>query len=230
MSKEIIDNIDSRTEMLIGDKINLFASKKIAICGIGGVGSAIPLSLLRSGFKKFVIVDFDVVSNSNLNRQEAYDKHDVGKLKTSCIEEKMRNIRDDFNLLTVNKKIDKDFDFSVFNDVDYVIDCIDSIEGKKLLIEYCIKNNLKIISSLGMGNRVDPSKVFITTLNKTEYDPLAKKLRHELRNDGVDISKIIVAVSKEEPKKGLDTISSMYFVPNFAGILMASFIVVDIIK
>ncbi len=223
--------IDNRSSLLITEEAtNYLKNKKVAIFGLGGVGSIVPISLARSGILNLLIVDFDKVSESNLNRQLAYTSLDVGKSKSEVTKNLLNNIRDDLNVISLNSKVDENFDYSILDSYDYVIDCIDDLKGKILLIKYCLQNNIRIISSLGMGNRLDPSKVIITKLNKTTDDPLARKLRYELKKENVDISKLDVSFSLEKPIINSRVISSMVFVPNASGLLMASFVLKYFIK
>ncbi len=222
---------DDRTKLLIGEKnLEILKTKKVAICGNGGVGSIIPLALLRSGIYKFLLVDFDAVDNSNLNRQFAYFIGDVGKSKVESLSLHMRQLRKEVETDIVFSKIDENFDFNIFDNCDYVFDCIDDIRAKVLLIKYCKEHDIKIISSLGMGNRLDPTKVVITKLNKTTTDPLAKKLRYLLKENCVDISNVIVSFSLEKPIIKDKVVSSMVFTPNASGLAMASYALRDMLN
>lgn len=231
MQKAILNDLDSRTKLLIGEENFLkLSNKKVAVCGLGGVGSIIPISLVRSGISNMVIVDYDTVDISNLNRQIAYDLNDVFKTKTDALEEKILLIRKEANIKKINAKIDSLFKFEVLNDCDYVFDCIDDLDAKVLLLKYCTCHNINVISSLGMGNRINSCKVAITKLNKTTGDPLARKLRYLLKIADVDISKIIVSFSNEEPIIRGRIISSMVFTPNASGLAMASFALEEMLK
>ncbi|MBO8427245.1 MAG: ThiF family adenylyltransferase [Firmicutes bacterium] len=225
-----MSTIDDRTKLLLSSNFDKLKDFKIAVIGLGGVGSIIPLVLVRSGFLNLIIDDFDTVDITNLNRQLAYDLNDLGKPKSLVIRDKIFNIRKNLNVLTLNEKIDDNFNFDLLNDCDYIIDCIDDIEAKILLIKYAISNNIKIVSSLGMGNRLDSTKVVITKLNKTTSDPLAKKLRYLLKKENIDISKLYVSFSLETPIIKSNIISSMAFVPNASGLAMASFAIMDLLN
>ena len=156
---------DDRTKLLIGeDNLKKLMTKKVAVCGNGGVGSIIPLVLLRSGILDFILVDFDKVDRSNLNRQIAYNLNDVGKLKSEALSLHLKELRKEVNTLVIGKKIDNNFDFSIFDSCSYVFDCIDDIKAKVLLIKYCKSKGIKIISSLGMGNRLNSTEIIITKL------------------------------------------------------------------
>lgn len=222
---------DDRTKKMLGeDNFGKLKSFNICVIGLGGVGSIVPIALVRSGIVNLTIIDRDVVDSSNLNRQIAYEENDIGLLKSEALKRKLNFIRKNVNIVANPLSIDDNFDFNILKQFDYVCDCIDDIKAKILLISYCINNDINIISSLGMGNRIDPSNIVVTKLNKTTIDPLAKKLRYELRKENVDIDKINVVFSKNEPIIKSNVVSSMVFVPNSAGLLMASFVIEDLLK
>lgn len=225
------ESINSRSEIILGkENIEYLSLKKIAVIGLGGVGSIIPLVLVRSNIRKIILIDNDFVNVSNLNRQIAYDQNDLGKPKVEALKEKLFNIRDDLEIEIYHKKIDENFDFNILKDVNYVIDCIDDLEGKVLLTKYCYFHNIKIVNSLGMGYKLDPTNVEIISLNKTTTDPLAKKFRYLLKKENIDISKITTAFSSEPIIIKGKEIGSMAFVPNAAGLALASFVIREIIK
>ena len=222
-------DIDSRTKLLLQEDFFKLNNKKIVVIGIGGVGSIIPISLVRTGIKNITIIDKDKVDQSNLNRQIAYNINDIGKLKVDALYNHLYEIQDDIKITKIPANIDENFDFGVLDKADYVIDCIDDINAKVLIAKETFKRSIPLISSLGMGNRVDPSKVVITKLNKTTNDPLAKKFRYLLRKENIDLSKIDVAFSSETPIIKDKIISSVVFVPNSAGLNIASFVIRRII-
>ena len=207
--------INDRTKLLLSNNFEKLSKLKIAVIGVGGVGSIIPISFVRSNIKDIIIVDKDIVDDSNLNRQIAYNINDIGNY--------------DLNIKPISKRIDKEFDFSIFDDRDYIVDCIDDIDAKVLLAKYAIDHNIKYITSLGMGNRLDSTEVEITKLNKTTNDPLAKKFRYNLKKEGVDISKIKVSFSKEQPLIKGKVISSMIFTPNASGLALASHVLIELL-
>lgn len=224
-----MSDIDLRTKALLQDDYDKLLNKKVAVIGLGGVGSIVPLTLVRTGIKNLIIVDKDKVESSNLNRQIAYDRNDIGEYKSIALKNKLKKIRSDIEILDISKSIDETFDFSVFKGCDFIVDCIDDINAKIQLAKFALANNIKFISSLGMGNRIDPSKVFITKLNKTTGCPLAKKFRYMLKKENVDISNINVAFSNEEPIIKNKVVSSIAFVPNAAGLNISSFVVKTLI-
>lgn len=225
------EDINARSSILIGeDNLKILATKKVAVIGLGGVGSIIPIVLTMSNIKQFILVDFDKVSLSNLNRQIAYNLNDIDKYKVEAIKEKLNLLRNDLILTVLPNKIDENFNYNILKDSDYIIDCIDDINAKISLIKFAFNNSIPIVTSLGMGFRMDPSKVIITKLNKTTNDPLAKKLRYLLKKENVDISKINAAFSLEQTIIKGNEIGSMAFVPNSAGLNLASFVVQELLK
>ena len=217
--------IEDRTKILLGPNYEKMGKIKVSIAGIGGVGSIIPLILARTGVKKFVLVDKDVVDSSNLNRQIAYDFQDINTRKIDAISQKIEKISPNVEISAHFSRIDDIFDFDIFKDSDFIVDAIDDLHAKVLLIKYALTNNIKIISSLGMGNRIDSTKVEITKLNKTTEDPLARKLRYLLKKEGKKKKKIDVCYSKEKPIVKDKVIASIGTVPNAAGLAIVSEII-----
>ena len=224
------DNIDTRSKLLLGDKFKKLSSFKICVIGLGGVGSIIPISLVRSGVKHLLIIDKDKVEESNLNRQIGYDLDDIGRYKTEALFEKISKIRKEIDVKTRVLDITKGTDLSFLKGYDYVCDCIDDIYAKVEIIKYCVVNNINIISSLGMGNRLDPTSVYITKLNRTTTDPFARKLRYLLRKENVDTSNVEVSFSSENPIINKTIVSSMIFTPNASGLAIASYVLQKLIN
>lgn len=224
------DLIDTRSKLLLGDDFNLIKNFKIVVIGLGGVGSIVPLSLVRSGVKNLLLIDGDKVDATNLNRQMAYFNQDVGLFKSEVLKKKLLEIRADLNLEEKHIFIDKETDLSFLKGFDYIVDCIDDIEAKVLLAKFAINNDIPLIASMGTGNRLDPSKLMITRLDKTSGDPLAKKFRYLLRKENIDLKKINVVTSLEEPLVKGQVVSSMAFVPNAAGLLMSSYVLKELLR
>lgn len=223
--------INSRTIKLIGEaNFQKLANSKVAIFGLGGVGGTCFEALVRSGIQNFYIQDFDSVSESNLNRQVLFDSHDVNQKKCSSAEIFAKSINKNILITTNFEKLNTNTNLDFLREYDYVVDCIDDIEAKVELIKFCQTNNINIVVSLGMGRKLDPSKVKILPLNKTTIDPLAKKLRYLLKKEGVDLSKIMCAFSDEIPSNSFGEISSMIFAPSSAGLNLAYYIVKSIIN
>lgn len=222
--------IDDRTKLLLKDNFVKISNLSVAIIGIGGVGSIIPDVLVRSGVNKILIVDKDIVDSSNLNRQLSYDNGDIGKPKVEALSKKLFNLRKTLQISTIFEKIDENFNFSSLKSYDFVVDAIDDLNAKTSLIKYCFFEGIPFVSSLGMGNKIDSTKVEITKINKTTEDPLARKLRHKLKEAGVDLSKVNVCFSKEKPITTGKIISSIATVPNAAGLAIASYIIQETCK
>ncbi|MBQ0009201.1 MAG: ThiF family adenylyltransferase [Firmicutes bacterium] len=216
-----------RSKQLLGDEtISNFGDKTIVVIGIGGVGGTALESLARSGFKKFVIIDSDKVDVTNLNRQVLFTTKNVGENKVDAAANHLREISNEIVVEKIVAKVgDNKLDDLLKSKPDFIVDAIDFVEGKLDIFEYCLSNNIPFVSSLGMGNRIDPEQVLLTTLNKTEGDPLAKKIRYEAKQRGIDLKKVNVVFSKEVPIIKSPKPSSMMMVPSTAGLLITKYIV-----
>ena len=219
------------SELLIGkDNFLKLKNKTILILGIGGVGGYVLESLVRCGINHLIIVDYDTVDITNINRQIIALHSNIGRKKVECFMMRIKDINPDCQVDTYDLFYDESNKDIFFNQkIDYIIDCCDSINSKKIIIEESIKRNIPIISSMGTGNKLHPELFTIEKLKKTTYDPLAKKLRYLLK-DNKEALLIPVAYSKEEPVKGLDKIGSISFVPSAVGLLISSYVVLDLIK
>lgn len=216
--------IFDRTISLIGkENFNILQTKNVIVFGCGGVGGYVIEMLVRSGINNLTIVDFDVVSETNINRQIIATTNTVGKLKTECFKDRVYNINPNCNLTTISEKLLPD-NINNFNlkKYDYVIDCIDMVTSKVELIKFCYDNNIKIISSMGTGNKFDLPKFEITDIFKTENDGLAKVIRKLLREKGVKSTTVIY--SKQDAKKQKEVASIAYF-PASCGIMISSYII-----
>ena len=214
-----------RMELLIGDKINLLKDKSILVLGLGGVGGYVTESLARCGIGNLILVDYDKVDVTNINRQIIATYSNIGKLKTECFKERINDINKECNVTLINEFYGEDNKDILFNQkLDYVIDCCDSLNSKKILIEECHKRKIPIISSMGTGNKFHPELFSITKLKKTEYDPLAKKLRFLLK-ENKELLEIEVLYSKEKPEQFKGKIGSISYVPSVAGLLLTSHVI-----
>lgn len=231
----MIDNENKfeRSELLLGSNyIEKIKNKKIAIFGLGGVGGICTEILVRLGFENFDLYDFDIVNKSNFNRQIIATTNNLGKLKTESLKERIKLINENCIISTNNEFLDEEnINHINFSKYDYVIDCIDTISTKLAIIEKCYKNNVKIISSMGTGNKINSNCLSITDIFNTSYCPLAKVMRKELKKRNV--KKLTVLFSDEEvikhDKYG-ETIGSVPFVTNIAGIKIAEYVVKDLLK
>lgn len=219
-----------RLEILIGS-INLekIKSKKIAVVGLGGVGGYVVESLVRSGVENIILVDYDSVDITNKNRQIIALDSTIGIKKTEVFNNRIKEINKDCNVIRYDTFLDKN-NIGLLNGCDYIIDACDSIDTKFEIIKFCKNNNIKFISCMGTGKRLNPNLFRITDLMKTSYDPLAKKLRKIVRENGI-VGDIPVVCSLEQPIKcNTEKIGSNAFVPPTAGLLMTSYVINDIIK
>lgn len=221
----------NRFELLIGEKIEDIKKLTILVLGLGGVGSYAVESLVRSGVGRVILVDHDVVDLTNLNRQLMTLQSNIGEKKTSVWKQRISEINPECQVICINQFITKENIHELFEyDVDYVVDACDTIETKKELIKYCLQHKIKFISSMGTAQKLDPTKLMITSLDKTSYDPLAKKLRHMLKEEHI-YGKVMVISSTEQPKKMISkTLGSCSFVPSVAGLLCTSYIINDCLE
>lgn len=219
-----------RTELLVGEEgINKLHNSKVIVFGIGGVGSFVVESLTRAGVGNLILVDNDTICISNLNRQIHATQTTVGMVKVEAMKERVISINPKCNVEAKQVFITADNIAEIIpSDVDYVVDAIDTVTSKLALAEYCYKNNINIISSMGTGNKMDPSQFRVSDVFKTKVCPLAKVMRHELRKRGV--KKLKVVYSEEmpmTPDKGRavpsakrQTPGSISFVPPVAGMII----------
>lgn len=220
-----------RQESLIGkESTDVIKKTSVMIFGVGGVGSFTAEALARCGVGRITLVDFDTVSLSNINRQIIADTSTVGKKKTSVMAERIRRINPDCDVIEKDVFVNADNARELIENacVDYVVDAIDNVTAKIAIISYCKENGIGIISSMGTGNKLDPSRFKICDIHKTSVCPLAKVVRHELKVRS--IKNVPVLFSDEEPLlKGERIPASIAFVPSVAGLMIAGYVVRDII-
>ena len=222
-----MNNIFERSIGLLGEEnFNLIQDKVIAVFGLGGVGGTALEALARTGFKHFIIVDFDKVDASNLNRQILYTAKDIGRNKVDAAKDRILSINPDAEVQAVFAKA-QDFDSN--QPIDFLVDAIDDVDGKLSLLKMAQENNISQIMSLGMANRFDNEKVHVTKLNKTHSDPLAKKVRYLVKKSGLEVGNVNVVISEEIPKKNAEKLYSTMMVPSAAGLTIAKFILNSII-
>ncbi len=226
----------NRTEMLIEKNgIDKLRNSNVVIFGLGGVGSYVVEGLTRAGIGNITIVDNDVVDITNINRQLIADTETIGRAKVDVEELRMRKINPSMKIFPIRKFVNQDNIEEIMKKanslikIDYVIDAIDTVSSKLEIIKYCYANNIKLISCMGTGNKLDASKFEITDINKTSVCPLAKVIRRELKK--LDINHLKVLYSKEEPiKTNTATPASISFVPSVAGLLIAGEVVRELIN
>ena len=223
----------SRTELLIGkDNIQKLANSKVIVYGIGGVGSFVVEGLVRAGIENIILVDNDIIAPSNLNRQIYATISNIGKLKVECMKERILSINPKVKVETyIPQDIENGEETLIDNSIDYVVDAVDTITTKLKLIQRAKDKQIPIISCMGTGNKLDPTKFQIENIYKTSVCPLAKVMRKELKKRGIRDLKVLY--SKEEPiKHDIEsrTPASISFVPSVAGMMIAGEVIKDIIK
>lgn len=220
-------------ERLIGligeEKLKEIKRKKILLIGVGGVGSYALEALIRNGFYDITIVDFDTIDLSNLNRQLITDSTNIGKYKVDEAKKRALLINPNINIQAINEKLNKENLRNLLNqNFDYIIDACDTLDVKFALMENSLHYSYKLISSMGTAKKTDPTKLEITTLDKTNNDPIARLLRNKVRK--AHINKKIYVVSSAEVPKQINMLGTANLVPSVAGLLCVSFIFNDIIK
>ena len=220
-----------RVEMFLGkENLEQLKSKKVLVIGLGGVGGYVVESLVRTGIMNIGIVDFDKVELSNFNRQIIAIDSNLNKLKTDAFKERILSINKSANVTCYSLFLDNSNISDVINGYDYVIDACDSIKTKCDIITYCLDNSIPFITSCGTAKKKDPKKLEITELSKTKYDPLAKLLRKYVKDNNIK-DKIMVLSSSEDVSsfEGKD-LPSLVFVPSIAGILIADYVIKQLLS
>ena len=226
------ESIYTRTEAILGkDAVDALRRSRVIVFGVGGVGGFAAEALTRAGVGHISVVDSDKVSVSNLNRQIIATRDTIGMYKTDAIMQRMVSINSDIEVkplqIFYGEETKDEIDLSTY---DYVLDCIDSVKSKLLLIERSISAGTKVISSMGTGNKLDPTRLKVTDISKTHTDPLAKVVRTELRRRGINHLKVVF--SDEPPLESSEgrTPGSVSFVPSAAGLIMAGEVIRDLIS
>ena len=202
---------------------------KILLVGIGGVGGFTLEALVRTGFLNITIIDGDIIEESNLNRQIITNQENIGNLKVKEAINRYTSINK-VNIKAIDVMLTKDNFKEYINEYyDYIIDACDDLTIKVELVRYARKNNIKIISALGTGKKLNSAYLEITTLAKTENDPLARKFRSMIRQANLDLN-IPVVFSKEASINTNNVIGSAIFVPAVAGLYLANYVFLDILK
>lgn len=238
-----MDNRFSRLELLVKEEgLRRLANTHVAVFGIGGVGGYVVEALARSGVGHFTLIDNDVVSLTNLNRQIIATSETIGQFKVDVMANRIRSINDQA-IVEVKKcfylpELEDEFDF---NQYDYIVDCVDTVTAKLSIILKAKECNKPVISAMGAGNKMDPAMLEVSDISKTSVDPLSRIMRLELRKRGINHLKVVY--SKEKPiklegdkhldykEKGTRNVpGSNAFVPSSMGLIMASEIIKDILK
>ena len=225
----------SRTELIVGkDGIKKLNNSKVVIFGLGGVGSFVLEGLARSGIGNFILVDNDTVDITNINRQIIATHKTIGKPKVEIAKERVLEINPEANIIIRKEFFMPDCEDFFDESIDYIVDCVDTVTAKIEIILRAKKHNIPVISSMGTGNKLDPTKFEIADIYKTSVCPLAKIIRKELKSR--NIKNVKVLYSKEEPIKqekiieGKKIPGSISFVPSVAGLIIAGEVTKDILN
>ncbi|WP_099203290.1 tRNA threonylcarbamoyladenosine dehydratase [Miniphocaeibacter massiliensis] len=225
-----------RTELLIGkSSISTLLNSKVIVFGVGGVGGYTVEALVRSGIENISIVDYDTVDITNLNRQIIALNSTVGKYKVDIFKERIKDINPLCKVKIFKKKlVPKNIEEFSLKEYDYVVDAIDNITSKIALINYCYNNNINIISSMGAGNKLDPTRFKVSDINKTKECPMARVIRTKLKKIGVKKLKVVWSDEKtsgstmRNEELGKSSPSSIAFIPSVAGLIIAGEVVKDL--
>ncbi|NMB27850.1 MAG: tRNA threonylcarbamoyladenosine dehydratase [Tissierellia bacterium] len=227
----------TRTELLIGrEGVEKLNKAKVAVFGIGGVGSYASEALVRSGLGNIVLIDYDIIDISNINRQIHATSKTVGLPKVEVMENRLLEINPSLNIETINEPYnDENKNRLLSSDYSYVIDAIDMVSSKVNLIESCKILSIPIISCMGAGNKLDPTMFQVGDIYETDTCPLAKIIRKELRKRNIEDLKVVwsrekpikVKLEKEGVRKAIP--GSVSFVPSVAGLILASEVVKDLV-
>ena len=214
--------------MMLGeDAVLKLKASHVAVFGVGGVGGFVAEALARAGVGRITLVDSDRVSVSNINRQIIALHSTVGKYKTEAMKERIADINPECRVTAINEFYSEEnqIDLSAF---DYVADCIDSVKSKLHLVTEAKDIGINIISSMGAGNKLDPTRFKVADISKTHTDPLAKVMRVELRKRGVNHLKVVFSDEPPINPSGERTPGSVSFVPSVVGLVIAGEIIQDI--
>jgi len=234
-----------RTELLVGQKgSQKLAQTSVAVIGLGGVGSYSAEALARSGIGKFILIDFDVIEPSNINRQILALQSTIGKPKVEIMQQRIRDINPKAEVIIYQEVLDGNNQERLLEGAEYCVDAIDSLSAKIGLLEFLLKNERKFISVMGAGNRLDPSQVHISTIDKSHNCPLARRVRKLLNKKGIrghfpcvysselplipenDVS-IEDSITKDRQRKVIGSIS---YLPAVMGLMAAAYVIRSILE
>lgn len=207
------------------------SEKSVLVLGCGGVGGYVCEALARSNIGTLILVDYDIVDITNINRQIIAMDSTIGKKKVDVLEERIHDINKSCKVIKIDQFIDdNNLDILFQNKIDFLVDACDTVSTKKAIIKKCLNKKIDFISSMGTGNKLDPSKLEIVDIRQTVNDPLARILRKFIKDEKIN-KKVMVLSSKELPiKTGDRTPGSTAFVPSSAGLLIASYVVKNFIN
>lgn len=222
-----------RLKLLIGDEnFSKLTAARVAVFGVGGVGSFAVEALARSSIGHLILIDKDYIDATNINRQLHALSSTVGRSKVEVMRERIQDINPAAKVDTIQKfflpseHVEGVEDFFICR-YDYVVDAIDTLTAKIFLVEECMRRGIKIISSMGAGNKLDGTRFKVSDIYQTSVDPVAKVMRKQLRERG--IKRLKVVWSDEPPRRVEGFIGSNAFVPSVAGLIMAGEVVKDLI-
>ena len=234
-----------RTELLVGQKgSQKLAQTSVAVIGLGGVGSYSAEALARSGIGKFILIDFDVIEPTNINRQILALQSTIGKPKVELMQQRILDINPKAEVIIYQEVLDGNKQDNLLEGAEYCVDAIDSLSAKIGLLEFLLKNERKFISVMGAGNRLDPSQVHISTIDKSHNCPLARRVRKLLHKKGIrghfpcvysselpiipenDVS-IEDSITKDRQRKVIGSIS---YLPAVMGLMAAAYVIRSILE
>ena len=225
-----------RTGLVLGeDNVKKLNESKVAVFGLGGVGSYVVEGLVRAGIGNLILIDGDIVDETNINRQIIALHSTVGQPKTEVAKKRVLDINPDVNIETKQMFFLEDSEDFFDDSIDYIVDAVDTVTAKLEIISRAKKHNIPVISAMGTGNKLDPTRFEITDISKTSVCPLAKVMRKELSKR--EIKNVKVLYSKEEPQKvtvntgtSKHSPGSISFVPSCAGLIIAGEVIKDILN
>ena len=215
--------------MLGSEAVEKLKGAHVAVFGVGGVGGFTVEALARAGVGKITLIDSDKVAVSNINRQIIATQSTVGMYKTEAMRERICDINPECEVIIYNQFYPEEAPVSL-DGIDYVADCIDSVRSKLHLITEATNSGVHVISSMGAGNKLDPTRFTVADISKTHTDPLAKVIRTELRKRGINHLKVVFSDEPPINPSGERTPGSISFVPSVVGLIIAGEIIKDIVK
>lgn len=228
-----MDTIYQRTEIVLGD-ITKLKNSHVCVCGIGGVGSYTVEALARSGIGTLTLIDKDIIDITNINRQIIAMSSTIGLDKVKAAYNRIKDINSDIVLNCFKVDLnEKNISEYISNNIDYVVDSVDNIDTKVSLINYCNKNNIRIISCMGMAKKINPLDIKVTDIYKTEVCPLAKIMRKKLKESNIKKQKVVFSIENPiitDKEKYGNILGSVSFVPSVAGLVIASEVIKDILE
>lgn len=226
----------SRTAMMLGEEtMQRLATARVAVVGIGGVGSYTAEALARTGIGRLLLIDSDTVSRSNLNRQIHATQQTIGQYKTQVMAERIRSINPQVQVRTKEVFCLPENITEVLEEpLDYVVDAVDTVSAKLAIIQFCTQRGIPVISAMGAGNKLDPTRFMVADIYSTSVCPLCRVMRHELRKRGIGALKVVY--SQEPPRTPLpspddekrQTPGSISFVPSVAGLILGGEVIRDL--